>query len=68
MDWIYYHEVMSEFSLRHWAERSINSFCKGPLAMRPNNITADELPVSHSGLEKTLHVSFVAKIRTAVGF
>ncbi|ETS04882.1 hypothetical protein M419DRAFT_33640 [Trichoderma reesei RUT C-30] len=46
MDWIYYHEVMSEFSLRHWAERSINSFCKGPLAMRPNNITADELPAS----------------------
>ncbi|KAL7805013.1 fungal-specific transcription factor domain-containing protein [Trichoderma aethiopicum] len=43
MDWIYYHEVMSEFSLRHWAERStINSFCKGPQAIRPSNITIDD--------------------------
>ncbi|KAH0490875.1 hypothetical protein TgHK011_002325 [Trichoderma gracile] len=47
MDWIYYHEVMSEFSLRHWAERStIDTFCKGPLAMRPDNITVDDLLAS----------------------
>lgn len=36
MDWIYYHEVMSEFSIRHWLDAdSIDSFCKGPLAIRP---------------------------------
>jgi hypothetical protein len=36
MDWIYYHEVISEFSLRYWAEASsIDNFCKGPLAIRP---------------------------------
>ncbi|PTB34996.1 uncharacterized protein TrAFT101_008116 [Trichoderma asperellum] len=39
MDWIYYHEVMSEFSLRHWAEAdAIDKFCKGPLAIRPSKI------------------------------
>ncbi|EHK17830.1 uncharacterized protein TRIVIDRAFT_44495 [Trichoderma virens Gv29-8] len=48
MDWIYYHEVMSEFSLRHWAEPSaIDDFCKGPLAIRPNNIIIDGLTVSN---------------------
>ncbi|PTB66636.1 hypothetical protein BBK36DRAFT_1117930 [Trichoderma citrinoviride] len=42
MDWIYYHEVISEFTLRHWAERStIDSFCRGPQAIRPNNTTVD---------------------------
>jgi hypothetical protein len=39
MDWVYYHEVMSEFSLRHWAEAdAIDKFCKGPLAMRPGEM------------------------------
>lgn len=47
MDWIYYHEVISEFSLRHWAEAStINSFCKGPLAIRPENMVVDGSAVS----------------------
>ena len=35
MDWIYYHEVVSEFSLRHWAHTdAIESFCKAPMATR----------------------------------
>lgn len=39
MDWIYYHEVMTEFSIRHWAEAdAIDSFCKGPLAIRPGKV------------------------------
>ncbi|PTB53579.1 hypothetical protein M431DRAFT_144107 [Trichoderma harzianum CBS 226.95] len=43
MDWIYYHEVMSEFSLHHWAELStVDGFCKGPLAIRPTNIIIDD--------------------------
>jgi hypothetical protein len=38
MDWIYYHEVVSEFSIRHWAEAAaVDSFCKGPLAIRPKD-------------------------------
>lgn len=34
MNWIYYHEVMSEFSLRHWAQTDErHGICKeGPLA------------------------------------
>lgn len=48
MDWVYYHEVMSEFSLRHWAEPSaIDAFCKGPLAIRPNNVIVDDFVVSN---------------------
>ncbi|UKZ66062.1 uncharacterized protein TrAtP1_007244 [Trichoderma atroviride] len=40
MDWIYYHEVMTEFSIRHWAEAdAIDTFCKGPLAIRPSKIS-----------------------------
>ncbi|KAF3076710.1 hypothetical protein CFAM422_001826 [Trichoderma lentiforme] len=43
MDWIYYHEVMSEFSLHHWAELStVDGFCKGPLAIRPTDIIIDD--------------------------
>ncbi|KAJ5611251.1 hypothetical protein N7510_007970 [Penicillium lagena] len=46
MDWIYYHEVASEFSLRHWAEASaIDNFCKGPLAVRPKWAAVDESTV-----------------------
>lgn len=49
MDWIYYHEVVSEFSLRHWAEfDAIDSFCKGPLATRPEEIVIDDSTVGHS--------------------
>lgn len=48
MDWIYYHEVISEFSLRYWAEASsINNFCKGPLATRPEKIGVDDDTVSY---------------------
>jgi len=36
MDWIYYHEVSSEFSVRHWADAAkIENSCKGPVARRP---------------------------------
>jgi hypothetical protein len=43
MDWIYYHEIISEFSLRHWAEPgAIDGFCKGPLAIRPKGAAADD--------------------------
>lgn len=46
MDWIYYHEVISEFSLRHWAEVGvIDSFCKGPLAIRPQGAAAEDSAV-----------------------
>jgi hypothetical protein len=49
MDWIYYHEVVSEFSLRHWAEiDAIDNFCKGPLATRPKEIVIDDSTVGHS--------------------
>lgn len=48
MDWIYYHEVMSEFSIRHWAEAdAIDKFCKGPLAIRPSKILCDSSMVSY---------------------
>lgn len=48
MDWIYYHEVMSEFSLHHWAELStVDGFCKGPLAIRPTNNIIDDPIVRH---------------------
>lgn len=47
MDWIYYHEVMTEFSIRHWAEAdAINSFCKGPLAIRPDKMFVGSSMVS----------------------
>ncbi|KAJ5153026.1 uncharacterized protein N7482_009504 [Penicillium canariense] len=43
MDWIYYHEVISEFSLRHWAKASTtDSFCKGPMAARPKTAITDD--------------------------
>lgn len=43
MDWIYYHEVMSEFSIRHWLEAdAVDNFCKGPLAHRP-----EDMPVAY---------------------
>ncbi|KAJ5565149.1 hypothetical protein N7513_001391 [Penicillium frequentans] len=47
MDWIYYHEVISDFSLRHWAQAStLSSFCRGPLAIRPGNMAIDGSPNS----------------------
>lgn len=47
MDWIYYHEVVSEFSIRHWAEAdAVNSFCKGPLAIRPKDTSFGGCEVS----------------------
>lgn len=47
MDWIYYHEVISVFSLRHWAEASTwDRFCKDPLAIRPENMAMDGSVVS----------------------
>lgn len=47
MDWIYYHEVVSEFSIRHWAEAdAVDSFCKGPLAIRPKRSSFDGSEVS----------------------
>ena len=47
MDWIYYHEVLSEFSLRHWTEaESISKFCRRPLAVRPNTIIIGNTTVS----------------------
>lgn len=47
MDWIYYHEVMAEFSIRHWAEAdAIDKFCKGPQAIRPGKIFVGSSMVS----------------------
>ncbi|KAJ5118108.1 hypothetical protein N7448_004245 [Penicillium atrosanguineum] len=47
MDWIYYHEVVSEFSIRHWAEAdAVDSFCKGPLAIRPKGSSFDGSEIS----------------------
>ena len=49
MDWIYYHEVLSEFSLRHWTEaKGISKLCKRPLAVRPNTIIIDNAVVSNT--------------------
>lgn len=51
MDWIYYHEVSSEFSLRHWADsKSITSFCKVPLAGRYQELAFRVPAVSFSRL------------------
>ncbi|KAL7917479.1 fungal-specific transcription factor domain-containing protein [Trichoderma austrokoningii] len=61
MDWIYYHEVMTEFSIRHWAEAdAIDSFCKGPLAIRPGKISSmqgsDEVTCPTDVLDLVRHI------------
>lgn len=65
MDWVYYHEVMTEFGIRHWVEAgSIDKFCKGPLAIRPGKIFVGSSMVSY--LLSLLVVS--TEIGTVTGF
>ncbi|CAH0040447.1 unnamed protein product [Clonostachys rhizophaga] len=42
MDWIYYHEVSAELSLRHWADAdSVIGPCKAPQARRSQELVVD---------------------------
>uniref|UniRef100_A0A8H7TQC9 Transcription factor domain-containing protein n=1 Tax=Bionectria ochroleuca TaxID=29856 RepID=A0A8H7TQC9_BIOOC len=42
MDWIYYHEVSAELSLRHWADAdSVTGPCKAPQARRSQELVVD---------------------------
>lgn len=47
MNWVYYHEVISGFSLRYWAKASaIEDFCKVYRATRPYELPTDTSAVS----------------------
>lgn len=49
MDWIYYHEVMSEFGLRHWVQprQQATVICReGPFARSPRLKKPDTATVS----------------------
>lgn len=60
--WVYYHEVISEFSLRHWATASTwDSFCTKPRAVYPYEFVIEDSVVSR--LSIISHIAGLAKTR-----